>query len=250
MLSNANHPSLIAIVLFSVLAAHGQTQPPEITDWVKTTPFRVGGGVSAPKAIYAPDPEYSEEARQAKLQGTCILELVVGPNGKPRDIKVTQALGRGLDEKAIEAVKTWRFEPGKKYDKPVATIINVEVAFRLHPNAMISDLQKKADAGDPKAELELSRAYLTGGDVSQKTRGLELLQKAANQGLVQAQFLMGERAYADSDYVKAYMWYELALRGGYTQSKNILKELAHKMSPEQLSDAKTRVDNWPKAPAK
>lgn len=94
--------------------------------------FRVGGGVSGPKLIYQPDPEYSEEARKAKFQGTCVLWVVVGADGKPRDIRVARTLGLGLDEKAIEAVKTWRFEPGKKDDKPVATMINVEVTFRLY----------------------------------------------------------------------------------------------------------------------
>jgi periplasmic protein TonB len=94
--------------------------------------FRVGGGVSAPKAVYSPDPEYSEEARKAKYQGTCVLWLVVGPDGRPRDIKVSRTLGLGLDEKAIEAVKTWRFEPAMKDNKPVAVQINVEVSFRLY----------------------------------------------------------------------------------------------------------------------
>ncbi len=94
--------------------------------------FRVGGGVSAPKAVYAPDPEYSEEARKAKYQGTCVLWLIVGPDGHPRDIKVARTLGLGLDEKAIEAVKTWKFEPAMKDGKPVAVQINVEVSFRLY----------------------------------------------------------------------------------------------------------------------
>jgi len=94
--------------------------------------FRVGGGVSAPKAIYSPDPEYSEEARKAKFQGTCVLWLVVGPDGRPRDIRVQRTLGLGLDEKAIEAVKTWRFDPAMKDGKPVAVQINVEVSFRLY----------------------------------------------------------------------------------------------------------------------
>jgi len=94
--------------------------------------FRVGGGVSAPKPIYTPDPEYSEEARKAKYQGTCVLWLVVGPDGKPRDIKVARTLGLGLDEKAIEAVKQWKFEPAMKDGKPVAVMINVEVSFRLY----------------------------------------------------------------------------------------------------------------------
>jgi protein TonB len=94
--------------------------------------FRVGGGVSAPRVTYQPDPEYSEEARKAKYQGTCVLWLVVGPDGKPRDIRVARSLGLGLDEKAIEAVKTWKFEPAMKDGKPVAVQINVEVSFRLY----------------------------------------------------------------------------------------------------------------------
>jgi TonB family protein len=94
--------------------------------------FRVGGGVSAPRVVYQPDPEYSEEARKAKYQGTCVLWLVVGPDGRPRDIKVARTLGLGLDEKAIEAVRTWKFEPAMKDGRPVAVQINVEVEFRLY----------------------------------------------------------------------------------------------------------------------
>jgi TonB family protein len=94
--------------------------------------FRVGGGVSAPRAIFSPDPEYSEEARKAKYQGTCVLWLVVGPDGRPRDIRVARSLGLGLDEKAIEAVRNWKFEPAQKDGRPVAVQINVEVDFRLY----------------------------------------------------------------------------------------------------------------------
>jgi protein TonB len=94
--------------------------------------FRVGNGVSAPRALETPDPEYSEEARKAKYQGTVVLWLIVGPDGKPRDIRVTRPLGMGLDQKAIEAVNRWRFEPAMKDGRPVAVQINVEVNFRLY----------------------------------------------------------------------------------------------------------------------
>ncbi len=94
--------------------------------------FRVGGGVSAPRAIFAPDPEYSEEARKAKYQGTCVLWLVVAPDGRTRDIRVARTLGLGLDQQAIEAVKQWKFEPAMKDGKPVAVQVNVEVTFRLY----------------------------------------------------------------------------------------------------------------------
>jgi TonB family protein len=94
--------------------------------------FRVGGGVSAPRAIFAPDPEYSEEARKSKYQGTCVLWLIVGSDGRTRDIKVARTLGLGLDEKAVEAVKQWKFEPAMKDGRPVAVQVNVEVTFRLY----------------------------------------------------------------------------------------------------------------------
>ena len=88
--------------------------------------------MSAPRILSDPEPEYSEEARKAKYQGVCVLWLVVGPDGRPRDIKVARSLGLGLDEKAIEAVKNWKFEPAMKDGKPVAVQINVEVNFHLY----------------------------------------------------------------------------------------------------------------------
>jgi len=94
--------------------------------------YRVGGGVSAPKAIYAPDPEYSDEARRAKYQGSVLLWLIVGADGRPRDIRVARSLGMGLDEKAIEAVRLWRFEPSLLDGRPVAVQVNVEVSFQLY----------------------------------------------------------------------------------------------------------------------
>jgi TonB family protein len=94
--------------------------------------YRVGGGVSAPRVIYDPDPEYSEEARQAKYQGTVVLWIVIGPDGRAREVRVQRALGMGLDEKAMEAVRSWRFQPAMKDGHPVAVQVNVEVNFRLY----------------------------------------------------------------------------------------------------------------------
>lgn len=94
--------------------------------------YRVGGGVSAPRAIYDPDPEYSEEARKAKYQGTVVLWTVIGPDGRVHDLRVSRSLGMGLDQKAIEAVRKWRFEPAMKDGHPVAVQVNIEVNFRLY----------------------------------------------------------------------------------------------------------------------
>jgi TonB family protein len=89
-------------------------------------------GVSAPVAKFTPEPDFSEEARKAKYQGVVVLAAVIGPDGKPRNIHVVRSLGMGLDEKAIERVRTWLFEPGKKNGTPVAVAMNLEVDFRLY----------------------------------------------------------------------------------------------------------------------
>ena len=88
-------------------------------------------GLVNPQAIYRPEPDYSDDARKAKLQGTVVLEVVVDQNGKPQIRKVMQSLGLGLDEQAIKAVSTWRFKAGTKDGKPVPVLINVLVTFRL-----------------------------------------------------------------------------------------------------------------------
>ncbi len=94
--------------------------------------YRVGGGVSAPRLIYGPDPEFSEEARKAKYQGTVVLWVIVGTDGRTRDIRIARPLGLGLDAKAVEAVRVWRFEPARKDGVPVPVQVSVEVNFRLY----------------------------------------------------------------------------------------------------------------------
>jgi TonB family protein len=94
--------------------------------------YRVGGSVLAQRALSTPDPEYTEQARQAKLQGMCVLRVIVGTDGKPRDIRVTRSLGMGLDEKAIAAVSQWAFAPATKDGLPVPVQISVQVSFRLN----------------------------------------------------------------------------------------------------------------------
>ena len=94
--------------------------------------FKVGNGVSAPKMIFSPDPDYTEEARRERYEGNCVLSAIVTPEGKTRDIHVTKAIGYGLDEKAIEALSQWRFRPAMKDGKPVAVQIAVEIGFHMY----------------------------------------------------------------------------------------------------------------------
>ena len=84
-----------------------------------------------PVLLLKVEPEYSEQARQSKFQGTVLLRVVIDEKGLPREIGVTRPLGLGLDEKAVEAVRRWRFKPATKDGKPVAMEAVVEVNFRL-----------------------------------------------------------------------------------------------------------------------
>jgi TonB family protein len=94
--------------------------------------YRVGGGVTAPHAIYDPEPDYSDEARKSKYQGTVILGVIIDADGRVWDARVVRSLGMGLDEKALETVRTWRFAPARKDGQPVPVQVNIEISFRLY----------------------------------------------------------------------------------------------------------------------
>jgi protein TonB len=93
--------------------------------------YHVGGGVAAPQLVSAPDPEFSDEARRTNFEGVCVVSLIVDAQGNPQRVQVVHALGKGLDEKAVEAVRRYRFKPATLQGKPVAVELNIEVNFRL-----------------------------------------------------------------------------------------------------------------------
>jgi protein TonB len=92
---------------------------------------RIGGGVSAPVLLYSPDPEFSEEARKAKFMGVVTVNLIVDEQGRPLNVRVLRGVGMGLDEKALEAVKQYKFKPAMEGGKPVKVELNVEVNFQI-----------------------------------------------------------------------------------------------------------------------
>jgi TonB family protein len=92
---------------------------------------KVGGGVSAPSLLAKVEPEYSEEARALKFQGTVLLQIVVDTDGKAKDLTLVRGLGHGLDEKAAAAIGLWKFKPGEQGGLPVPVKARIEVNFRL-----------------------------------------------------------------------------------------------------------------------
>ena len=115
------------VLLALALAANTLGQQPTLPKGV----YLIGNGVSAPSVARKVQPDYSEEARKAKLEGTVVLSLVVNERGRPQNLKILRALGLGLDEEAIGAVEKWKFKPGMKDGKPVAVMVTIEVNFQL-----------------------------------------------------------------------------------------------------------------------
>jgi TonB family protein len=91
-----------------------------------------GAGVSVPACVYCPSPSFTEEARAAKFNGSVVLQVVVNADGRADNISVLRKAGYGLEQSAIETVRTWQFRPAKGPDgNPVATVVPVEVTFRI-----------------------------------------------------------------------------------------------------------------------
>ncbi len=92
---------------------------------------QVGGGVSEPVPIYQVYPEFSEEARKAKVEGIVMVNIHVEKDGLPSHVHVVQSIGMGLDDKAVDAVKQYRFKPAMENGKPVVVEMNVMVHFQI-----------------------------------------------------------------------------------------------------------------------
>jgi periplasmic protein TonB len=130
----------LGAVFLSVLllgAAIAQDAPPvpppdKVVPTCRGTDSDPPGCLTPPKLTYSPDPVYPEKERKSGHEGTVVLSVVVGRDGSPRDVKVSRTLGREFDQAAIDAVESWRFSPGTKNGKPVATRINVQVSFRIY----------------------------------------------------------------------------------------------------------------------
>ena len=92
----------------------------------------VGGGVSAPQLVHSVEPEFSEDARRQNFQGSVSIKLIVDSQGNPQDVRLLSHLGMGLDEKAIEAVRQYRFRPAMYQGHAVSVQIVIDVDFHLH----------------------------------------------------------------------------------------------------------------------
>jgi len=94
-------------------------------------PYRPGSGISAPAIIREVKPDYTEEGRRRAIEGDVVLEIVVRADGSVGNVKLLQGLGAGLDQRAMEAVREWKFSPARRYGTPVDVIVEVAMEFKL-----------------------------------------------------------------------------------------------------------------------
>ena len=94
-------------------------------------PYRPGAGITAPSIEREVRPDYTDEGRRRAIEGDVVLEIVVRADGGVGSVKVLQGLGAGLDQRAVDAVRQWRFNPAKRYGTPVDVMVEVSVEFRL-----------------------------------------------------------------------------------------------------------------------
>ena len=94
--------------------------------------YRVGGGVTPPKVLKSPEPNYPRSARDQHVEGKVVLFTIVGVDGRTHDTRVERSGGEDFDKEAIKAVGKWRFQPSTKDGVPVAVQINIEVSFHLY----------------------------------------------------------------------------------------------------------------------
>ena len=120
---NAGLALILAFLVASISSAELQQQD--------DTVYTVGNGVTEPIAVKNVQPSYTQEARDARAQGTILLEAVIGRDGSISKVQVLKALGYGLDESAAKALSEWQFKPGTKDGKPVNVRIQVTMNFSL-----------------------------------------------------------------------------------------------------------------------
>jgi TonB family protein len=94
-------------------------------------PYRPGSGITAPSILHEVKPDYTEEARRRSLSGDVVLEIVVRADGRVGAVRIMQGLGSGLDQRAVDAVRQWRFSPARRFGTPVDVLVEVAVEFRL-----------------------------------------------------------------------------------------------------------------------
>jgi TonB family protein len=225
--------------------------------------YSIGNGVSAPTVRKKVEPKYSKEGRDAGIRGEVWLTVVIDSKGEPRDVAVTRKLGYGLDEKAVDAVKEWLFNPGVKDGQPVAVRATIAISFQLLNDKKMKELETalpgalaQVDASDPErraithrvildAQFFLASAYDYGehGFGENKNEALRLFRNCSAKKHLGCQFRLGRLLLywpgrTVQQYLEAYAWLEIAATDGSTDAGTLLQ-----IEPPQLTPAGRELVN-------
>ena len=151
-------------------------------------PKRVGGGVSPPSVIFSVEPKFAEEAKQATVAGDVLINLHVDENGNPTHVRVVRGGGNGLDEKAVQAVKQYKFKPAMENGKPVTVEINIEVNFQTfddHPSAPTDVANPPHDSHPISFDQMVAKKYSTRAELADRILA-DLLAATEKYGTPQA----------------------------------------------------------------
>ena len=182
-----------AAVLF-LLASVSFAQAPD-----SGPPFRVGGNVTRPEKIAGDPPQYSEEARMARVQGVVIVEAVIDEKGKVTDAKVLKGLPMGLSEAAEEAIRTWEFKPAAMDGKPVPVYYTLTVNFQLGKEEQKPKFLQANDVfwGFAQQHPELE-AHMTAGRREEALDYVQGLPDSSDVHFARAYLLTGLRRYPEA----------------------------------------------------
>ena len=222
------------------LFASAQSLPPisAASDYAHLT-----SSIIAPRLIHATDPEYTKLALDEQIQGSVVLQAVIGVDGRVTNASVLSPLPAGLDEKALEAVKNWRYVAGVMDTVDIPVLTTIDVVFRLpyDPKRLpphlpaASSLEQSARRGDDTAELKLADQYESQRNFDDAKVYFRLCAADRN---ATCEFRLGNLLVTGpdinpNDFAQGVAWLELARDHGNPQAAALLPAAAAKLSSIQ-----------------
>jgi TonB family protein len=199
-----------------------------------------------PRLVKRVQPEYSKDARKAKIEGIVVLFVTVQADGTPNDIKVMSPLGYGLDEQAIEAVRQWRFEPALKAGVPVSFFSTIDLVFSLGNRPLPRDFETIEKR---RSNYNIGMHYLQGDIVPQNlAKARAEFEKSAVAGYAEARFRLAicyrDGLGTEKDPVRALAWMRLAVSKEVPDAAAEAVKIASTLSPSDIDRAQKLVEKW------
>lgn len=229
---------LLILLVFACLAT-GQVLPPvsAASDYA-----HMNRSITPPELIHSTDPEYTPQAIAAQIQGTVVLQAVVGLTGNVTNASILSPLPGGLGEKAMEAVAHWHYEPGTMDTVQIPVLTTIDVVFRLpyqskrpKPEPMPTELQAAAFLGQPEADIQVGSQCERNKDYKQAEHYFRICAAESNPTCEYrlGKILVSGPDINPNDFAQGVAWLELARDHHYAQAAALANSAAAKLSSVQ-----------------